>query len=268
MRAEMRKATIPEVAESLPRGCGLNTNRRNERPIMATSTAKAQAATNAPYQVSVPVAFSSPRQPHCRCLTLAQAKARNPHKTAAWSMPTTGRSRTTRYCRRTSTKTRQSRCGIWSRGRSPCWGNTEKSRRLSVFKNSHTLPTERAINIARVRPPQRKAAHAASVMMAIIQESFLIRLKSIPYPVMPKEISARRLRASRAQLVACRTAPLTPLGITSTNRLWNWSQNARSRRPPSRARRFPEVSNGTRAPRLVVPIWEGSRFALSRLAPR
>jgi hypothetical protein len=106
------------------------------------------------------------------------------------------------------------------------------------------------------------------VMMAIIQESFLIRLKSILCPMMPKEISAHRLRASRAQLVACRTAPLTPVGITSTNRLWNWSQNARSRRLQSRARRFPEVSNGTRAFRLAVPTGEGSRFALSRLAPQ
>src|SRR5208337_2963679 len=114
IRAEIRKATIPDVAENFPRGFGLNTNRRNDRPIMATSTATAQTATNVPYQLCVPCAFESPRKPRRRCCALTQAKARNPHTTKAWSMPTIGRSRTTRYCRMTSTKTRHNRLGILS----------------------------------------------------------------------------------------------------------------------------------------------------------
>ena len=114
MSAEIKKATAPEVGESFPRALGLKTNRRNDRPIIPTSTATAHTATNAPYQVRSPVALSSPRKPSSMWLALTHPKAKNPHKTKAWRMPTTGRSRTTRYCRTTSTKTRQSRLGIWS----------------------------------------------------------------------------------------------------------------------------------------------------------
>ena len=65
--AEIRNATTPDVADSFPSGLGRNTNRRNDRPIMATSTATAQTATNAPYQLRASVAFDKPRRPSSMC---------------------------------------------------------------------------------------------------------------------------------------------------------------------------------------------------------
>ncbi len=114
MSAVMRKATRPEVGESFPSALGRSTNRRKESPTMPTITANAQTAANVPYQLCMGSAFSNPTKPILRCSALTHAKARNPHTTRAWRIPTSGRSRTTRYCRITSTNTRHNRFGILS----------------------------------------------------------------------------------------------------------------------------------------------------------
>src|ERR1700719_3040745 len=180
MSAVMRAATRPEVAESFPRAFGLKTKRRNVSPAMPTTTAKAHAAANAPYQLCAGVAFSSPRKPSERCSALTQAKTRNPHTTAAWRIPTRGRSRTTRYCRMTSTNTRHSRLGILSSEISQRLVKIEESRRLTVARNNHTLPMQRASNAALERPPKGTTAPKAIATVVIIQYSSLVLFKRKP----------------------------------------------------------------------------------------
>jgi hypothetical protein len=174
MSAVMRTATRPEVAESFPRTFGLNTNRRNDSPAMPTITATAHTAANVPYQPCAGIACSSPSMPRRRCSALTQAKTRNPHTTAAWRIPISGLSRTTRYCKMTSTNTRHSRLGMLSSCRSQCLVRTEESRRFRVARNSQTLPRHSAQNIALERPPKGTTTPKAIAITAIIQKSSLV----------------------------------------------------------------------------------------------